>query len=101
MFVTSGGLRKLQEIEAEPGSTLMEYITLINQCFPEEIVRYYSPGYPESLLEKIEQYSPQMVGILNETNERSIEMQTDVAILLDKSNSPTNSEEFQRLINGD
>lgn len=40
LFVTSGGLKKVQEIEAEPGSALQEYINSINSCFPEEIVRY-------------------------------------------------------------
>ncbi|ESO01338.1 hypothetical protein HELRODRAFT_81778, partial [Helobdella robusta] len=52
-FVTSGGLKKIQEIKAEPGSAMAEYITVINNCYPEEIIRYYSPGYPESLLEKL------------------------------------------------
>lgn len=41
LFVTSGGLKKVQEIEAEPGTVLSEYITIINCCFPEEIVRYF------------------------------------------------------------
>lgn len=50
----------MQCIEAQPGTTLMEYISIINNCFPEEIVRYYSPGYPETLLEKVEQYSPKV-----------------------------------------
>ncbi|XP_031833082.1 sperm-associated antigen 6 isoform X3 [Nomia melanderi] len=58
LFVTSGGLKKVQEIQAEPGSTLSEYIQIINCCFPEEIVRYYSPGYPDSLLEAVELYQP-------------------------------------------
>ncbi|KZC11851.1 PREDICTED: sperm-associated antigen 6 [Dufourea novaeangliae] len=58
LFVTSGGLKKVQEIQAEPGSTLAEYIQIINCCFPEEIVRYYSPGYPDSLLEAVELYQP-------------------------------------------
>ncbi|XP_029041791.1 sperm-associated antigen 6-like [Osmia bicornis bicornis] len=58
LFVISGGLKKVQEIEAEPGSMLLEYIQIINCCFPEEIVRYYSPGYPDSLLEAVEQYQP-------------------------------------------
>ena len=40
LFVTSGGLKKVQEIKAEPGSALHEYINIINNCFPEEIVRY-------------------------------------------------------------
>lgn len=39
LFVTSGGLKKVQEIEAEPGSALQEYINAINSCYPEEIVR--------------------------------------------------------------
>ncbi|XP_054008035.1 sperm-associated antigen 6-like isoform X2 [Hylaeus anthracinus] len=58
LFVTSGGLKKVQEIQADPGSTLLEYIQIINCCFPEEIIRYYSPGYPDSLLEAVEQYQP-------------------------------------------
>ena len=40
LFVTSGGLKKVQEIKAEPGSALMEYINVINGCYPEEIVRW-------------------------------------------------------------
>lgn len=39
LFVTSGGLKKVQEIDAEPGSALQESINTINSCFPEEIVR--------------------------------------------------------------
>ncbi|XP_070565243.1 sperm-associated antigen 6 [Ptychodera flava] len=58
LFVTSGGLKKVQEIKAEPGSALHEYINIINNCYPEEIVRYYSPGYSEQLLERVEQYQP-------------------------------------------
>ncbi|XP_077159151.1 sperm-associated antigen 6 isoform X2 [Paroedura picta] len=58
LFVTSGGLKKVQEIKAEAGSLLQEYIHTINNCYPEEIVRYYSPGYSEALLERIENYQP-------------------------------------------
>ena len=42
LFVTSGGLKKIQEIKAEPGSALAEYINAINNCYPEEIVKYVS-----------------------------------------------------------
>lgn len=42
LFVTSGGLKKVQEIEAEPGTKLCEYITIINCCYPEELVRLLS-----------------------------------------------------------
>lgn len=45
IFVTSGGLKKIQQIEAKPGSTMMEYISVINSCFPDEIVKFYSPGW--------------------------------------------------------
>ncbi|KAH0627511.1 hypothetical protein JD844_003297 [Phrynosoma platyrhinos] len=38
LFVTSGGLKKVQEIKAEAGSLLQEYINTINNCYPEEIV---------------------------------------------------------------
>jgi 3-methyladenine DNA glycosylase AlkD len=57
-FVTSGGLKKIQEIQAEPGSELADAILTINECFPEEIVRYYSPGYSETLLERLETHVP-------------------------------------------
>ncbi|KAL2736106.1 sperm-associated antigen 6 [Vespula maculifrons] len=39
LFATSGALKKVQEIQAEPGTILMEYIMQINCCFPEEIIR--------------------------------------------------------------
>nr|CDS16267.1 sperm associated antigen 6 [Echinococcus granulosus] len=55
-FVVSGCLRKIQEIVAEPGSTLHMHIIAINNCFPEDVVKFYSPGYPEVLLERVEAY---------------------------------------------
>lgn len=55
-FVVSGSLRKIQEINAEPGSALSLHITAINNCFPEDVVKFYSPGYPEVLLERVESY---------------------------------------------
>ncbi|XP_054293043.1 sperm-associated antigen 6 isoform X5 [Pongo pygmaeus] len=58
LFVTSGGLKKVQEIKAEPGSLLQEYINSINNCYPEEIVRYYSPGYSDTLLQRVDSYQP-------------------------------------------
>ncbi len=56
-FVTSGGLKKVQEIRAEPGTELGDAIKAINECFPEEIVRYYSPGYSDALLQKLDESS--------------------------------------------
>jgi len=58
LFVTSGGLKRVQEIECEEGTILKEYVNAINGCYPDEIVKYYSPGYSEQLLEKVEQYQP-------------------------------------------
>lgn len=57
-FVTSDGLQFIQTIAAEPNTTMYEAIQAINNCFPQEIVRYFSPGYSEQLLEKVEQYQP-------------------------------------------
>ncbi|KAG5457315.1 MAG: hypothetical protein BJ554DRAFT_2711 [Olpidium bornovanus] len=68
-FVTSGGLQRVQEIatglaQAQGGgaqnlssSKMAEYIRVIDECYPEEIVRYYSPGYSATLLDKIDEYS--------------------------------------------
>lgn len=55
-FVTSGGLQKIQELKADEScnTDLIEYITTINDQFPPEIVQYYSPGYSETLLQKLE-----------------------------------------------
>ncbi|KAJ3189122.1 Sperm-associated antigen 6 [Gaertneriomyces sp. JEL0708] len=38
------------------GTKMGEYIRTINDCYPEEIVRYYTPGYGVELLEKIDEY---------------------------------------------
>ncbi|XP_061574296.1 sperm-associated antigen 6-like [Cololabis saira] len=58
LFVTSGGLKKVQEIEAEPDSALQEHINAVNNCFPEEIVRFYSLNHPDVLLQKLENHQP-------------------------------------------
>ncbi len=59
-FVTCGGLQRIQEIassykdtNALTGTKLGEAIRTINECYPEEIVRYFSPGYSATLLEKV------------------------------------------------
>lgn len=70
-FVTNGGLQRVQEIAAAlnasegggkggnalHGTKLGEAIRVINECYPEEIVRYYSPGYSSTLLSKIDDYT--------------------------------------------
>ena len=55
-FVTSGGFQAVQKIEAEPGSKIREYIDAINNCYPDQAVRYYSPKYPDALIKEIESY---------------------------------------------
>ncbi|XP_041986246.1 sperm-associated antigen 6-like [Aricia agestis] len=60
LFVTSGALKRIQEIDSTPGTSLKEYINIINSCFPEEIVRYYTPGFSETLLNRIDAYSPRV-----------------------------------------
>mmetsp|Transcript_15083 Transcript_15083/g.14958 ORF Transcript_15083/g.14958 Transcript_15083/m.14958 type:complete len:195 (+) Transcript_15083:950-1534(+) len=56
-FLQSGGFQKIQKIEAEPGSKLREYIDEINTHFPPDIVQYYSPGYADTLMKKLEEYN--------------------------------------------
>jgi HEAT repeat protein len=55
-FVQSGGFQSVQKIQAEAGSKIREYIDAINQCFPEQAARYYSPSYPQALLQEIESF---------------------------------------------
>ncbi|KAK4877934.1 hypothetical protein RN001_010440 [Aquatica leii] len=100
LFVTSGGLKKIQEIDAEPGSTLLEYITVINSCFPEEIVRYYSPGYPDTLLEAVDQYSPQVMTILRDSKGRASDVQASMAITLEESPSESGTQQLTSLLEG-
>lgn len=54
LFVTSGGLAAVQQMAEAPGSKLKEAVEIINSCYPEEIVRYYSPSYSQQLLDKLE-----------------------------------------------
>ncbi|KND05192.1 uncharacterized protein SPPG_00853 [Spizellomyces punctatus DAOM BR117] len=54
-----GSVTVQQGANALTGTKMGEYIRTINECYPEEIVRYYSPGYSTTLLEKIDEYSRQ------------------------------------------
>jgi len=58
LFVTSGGLKKIQEIKADEGSALAESIDKINSAFPAEIVKLYTPGYSDALLNRLNAYEP-------------------------------------------
>jgi hypothetical protein len=59
-FVQSGGLEFLQTLGEAAGGKLTEYIMEINNCYPPEIVEYYSPHYSKTLLEKLDEYQPQV-----------------------------------------
>jgi len=63
LFVTSGGLKKIQEIKAEEGSELLESVETINSAFPPEVVKYYSPGYSNTLLERLDGYEPETASV--------------------------------------
>jgi len=55
IFVQNGGLQKLQELNAKlTNETLKAKIREINEYYPDDIVRYYSPDYAATLLQKIE-----------------------------------------------
>ncbi|ETO27347.1 axoneme central apparatus protein [Reticulomyxa filosa] len=56
-FVQCGGLQKVQEMKANDNSQeLLEYLNTINNCFPPELVQYYSPNYSNELLKRLEEY---------------------------------------------
>jgi len=33
---------------------LLQAVEIINSCYPEEIVKYYSPSYSQQLLDKLD-----------------------------------------------
>lgn len=57
-FLSSGGLKKLQELKTRVSEPLKEKIDEINSFYTDDIVKYYSPDYATQLLSKIENYSP-------------------------------------------
>ncbi|XP_066603185.1 sperm-associated antigen 6-like isoform X1 [Prorops nasuta] len=83
LFILSGSLKKVQEIKARPNSVLAQYIAIINCCFPEEIVRYCSPGYPDNILEAVEQYQPKCPSLTAVNREGSPETSQSSISLLD------------------
>jgi len=59
-FVKSRGLQRIQQLRAEDkNSKLQEYIATINSLYPPELVQYYSPGYAEALLSRMEEFEAQ------------------------------------------
>lgn len=62
-FVKSGGLAKVQHLAEAEGSCLKEVADVINGCYPEEIVKYYSPGYSQQLLSQLDSLAAQAAPI--------------------------------------
>jgi hypothetical protein len=52
-FVSSGSFEYVQTIEAKPSTPIRDAILEINSNYSEEIVRYYSPGYAERLIQNL------------------------------------------------
>uniref|UniRef100_A0A8C9LU60 Uncharacterized protein n=1 Tax=Piliocolobus tephrosceles TaxID=591936 RepID=A0A8C9LU60_9PRIM len=56
MFIKSGCLKYLQEIKhSEEGKKLDLEIKSINKIFPEDIINYYTPGYSDTLIKRIDE----------------------------------------------
>jgi 3-methyladenine DNA glycosylase AlkD len=55
-FVLSGGLKSIQQKSTGADQRLKGHISEINSYYPQEIVQYYSPDYPEALLKKMEDF---------------------------------------------
>ena len=53
-FVTSGGLQKILELQPEPGAKLGDFVRAITECYPKEIIDYYSPTYSKQLLDQLD-----------------------------------------------
>lgn len=55
-FIKSGCLQRLQEIKnSEEGKKIEMEINLINQSFPDDIINFYTPGYSETLIKRIDE----------------------------------------------
>lgn len=57
-FVLSGGLKNIQKKSNSENSKLRLCIEDINSNYPQEIVQYYSPDYADTLIKKLEDFSP-------------------------------------------
>ncbi|OWA53469.1 Sperm-associated antigen 6 [Hypsibius exemplaris] len=57
-FVVNGGLKYIQQLDVDRGTPLWDAIEAVNACYPPDIVKYFSPGYTEQLLEKVDRFAP-------------------------------------------
>ena len=53
-FVMSGALQKILELAPEPGAQLGDMVRAITECYPKEIIDYYSPTYSKQLLDQLD-----------------------------------------------
>lgn len=54
-FVQSECLRTILSIKAEEGSKLKENIQFIINCFPQNVIQYYSPDHAKELLKQLDE----------------------------------------------
>jgi len=57
-FVQNGGLQFLQELNETVGGRFADFAQNINQCYPPEVVEYYSPDYSKKIMDKIDDFQP-------------------------------------------
>jgi hypothetical protein len=57
-FVQSGGFRAVQMLQVEDDEKLKELVDAINDCYPDQAVRAYSPEYAAELNKEVENYKP-------------------------------------------
>jgi hypothetical protein len=57
-FVQSGGLPLVCQLAEDADGKLAEHIKGIQDCYPPEIVEYYSPNYANQLMKKIDEFNP-------------------------------------------
>lgn len=56
-FVSSGGFRSVQLLQADNDAELKRLIDAINDCYPDQAVRFYSPNYVEELNKEVEAHN--------------------------------------------
>ena len=54
-FLLTGGLKSIQQKSVGADPKLKIHIDDINTYYPQEIVQYFSPDYPEALFKKMEE----------------------------------------------
>jgi len=55
-FIQSGGFAAVQRVQTSVGTKIKEYVDIINGCYPEQAVKYYSPQCNGALIQEIENY---------------------------------------------